>query len=690
MHSGDKQIRVCDCNGSFTIDAAALNAAAGGQRTVTIHHALCRGEIGALEASLAGGGQALVGCTQEAALFAEVAAASAGRIDLFNLRENAGWSAEGATATPKMAALVAAAALPEVDPVAGVSFTAGRALLIVGEAGVALGWAERLAERFDVAVLVTARGGDAELPQERRYPVWSGSAPKLSGHLGAFELVWEQRNPIDLDLCVRCNACIRACPEAAIGYDYQVDAARCRSHRACVAACGSIGAIDFARREVAREGRFDLVLDLSPEPLLNRVAPPQGYAAPGRDALDQALAVQALGDLVGEFEKPRYVAFDAKLCAHSRSRVSGCSNCLDVCATRAISPAGDAVHVDPYLCQGCGTCATVCPSGALAFQYPRVEDLGGRIKTLLAAYRKAGGTDPCLLFHSADAGRALIDQLARRGNGLPARVIPVETWSAEAVGLDVLLGAIALGACQVAVLAAGSHDAAPLHTQAGYGEVILNGLGYGGEHLRVIDAEDRAALETALWDWPPAAGVGRPGTFRLTPRKRETLDFALRHLLALAPTAATEIPLPAGAPYGTLAVSDACTLCMSCVGACPPGALSAATDALRLGFLEHSCVQCGLCAASCPEHAITLAPRLLLDESARSTRPLKEAEIFHCVSCGKPMGAKPLIEAMFARLAGHSMFAGEVERNRLRMCADCRVIDLMQHENSVNAWDMNE
>jgi hypothetical protein len=96
---------------------------------------------------------------------------------------------------------------------------------------------------------------------------------------------------------------------------------------------------------------------------------------------------------------------------------------------------------------------------------------------------------------------------------------------------------------------------------------------------------------------------------------------------------------------------------MSCVGACPTGALSA---------------------------------RLLLDESARRTVPLKEAEIFHCVRCAKPMGAKPLIEAMFARLANHSMFAGEAERRRLQMCGDCRVIDLIESENGLKAWDMRE
>ena len=54
------------------------------------------------------------------------------------------------------------------------------------------------------------------------------------------------------------------------------------------------------------------------------------------------------------------------------------------------------------------------------------------------------------------------------------------------------------------------------------------------------------------------------------------------------------------------------------------------------------------------------------------------------------MGAKPLIDAMFARLSSHSMFAGESGQRRLHMCGDCRVIDLMQNEKGTKAWDMTE
>lgn len=157
----ERQLRLCDCNRSFAVDEKAL--AAGSTVPLKVHHELCRREIGEFESALACG-DVLVGCTQEAALFAEVAAERPmARIDFFNLRENAGWSAEGRGATPKMAALIAAAMLPEPEPVAGVTLAAGNQLLIVGEAGAALGWAERLAARFDVSVLLTGTSRDAEL-----------------------------------------------------------------------------------------------------------------------------------------------------------------------------------------------------------------------------------------------------------------------------------------------------------------------------------------------------------------------------------------------------------------------------------------------------------------------------------------------------------------------------------------------
>jgi ferredoxin len=638
MNSGTKKLLICDCERTMSIDAKTVRAHAGFD-TVEEHSHLCRAEIGAFEKNLNSGSPLCIACTQESPLFAEIAEEAGKPVpDFVNIRETAGWTADRKSASPKMAALLAAANVPG-EPARLRTVESDGLCLVIGSGQQAFETAELLNRSLSVTLLLAGGGGDIVLPTVLDFPVFSGRVTSARGSLGAFDVTVD-------------------------GYAAMLPSSR--------------GALQFAMPRDGANSQCSVIFDMTGgSPLFARTEGRDGYFRVDPD--DPAAVMRAVfeaSDYAGEFEKPIYVSYDPAICAHERSKITGCTKCLDNCPPGAITPDGDNITIDSGICGGCGNCAAHCPTGAIAYGYPSRAAGIGRIQALVQTYLSAGGKAPVLLLHDAAHGLPLIGAMARFGRGLPANVIPHEMHSTSGIGHDFLVAALLSGFCNIVVLAEprkqSEYDA--LAAEIELTEALLGGLGLGNSRVAVLFENDPDTVENALFALKPAKPAARQ-SFVAVGGKREVATAAISALAREAKRKPELVTLPASAPYGAVQVDiEACTLCMACVSACPADALRDNPEKPQLRFVETACVQCGICANTCPENAITLEARYNFSPSAMQPATLHEDEPAECIRCGKPFASQGMLDRVAETLGGkHWMFESDERVQLIRMCESCRL-----------------
>ena len=171
-------------------------------------------------------------------------------------------------AGPKAAALIAAAA-EEMPPISLVTLESNGVALIYGRDEIAIEAAQRLADRLDITVLLT-KPGDVIPRRSNEFPVLKGTIRNARGHLGAFELA------ID---------------------DYALPPPSSRAK------------LVFGPSRDGATSTCDLILDLSGGmPLFPAHELRPGYLrADPRDRAAVERAIADAGNLVGTFDKPRFI-----------------------------------------------------------------------------------------------------------------------------------------------------------------------------------------------------------------------------------------------------------------------------------------------------------------------------------------------------------------------------------------------
>src|SRR5215211_7549691 len=438
MSAAASRLLICSCEKTMPLDAEAIGR--GCTAKLTQANQLCGLDLDRFKEALAEGLPITVACTQEAPLFREVAENfPEAQLTFVNIRETGGWSKGAAAAGPKAAALIAAAG-EDMPPISLVTLESGGVALIYGRDEIAIDAAQRLADRLDITVLLT-RPGDITPRRINEFPVLNGTIRNARGHLGRFELAIDE-------------------------YALPLPSSRAK--------------LVFGASRDGATSTCDLILDLSGgAPMFPAHELRPGYLrADPRDRAAVERAIADAGGLVGTFDKPRFIHFEESLCAHSRSSITGCTRCLDLCPTSAITPNGDAVAIDANVCAGCGACASVCPTGAASYSLPAADALMRRLRTLLQTFAKAGGSDGIVLFHDGEHGDAMIDALARFGAGLPANVLPLAVNEVTQLGAEAIAAVFAYGGTGVAVLTRAKlrHDITALRRAAELSGTVVAAL----------------------------------------------------------------------------------------------------------------------------------------------------------------------------------------------------------------------
>jgi len=320
----------------------------------------------------------------------------------------------------------------------------------------------------------------------------------------------------------------------------------------------------------------------------------------------------------------------------------------------------------------------VCPSSALTYAFPKPKDLLTHIRTLILTYFKQAGERPDLVFVTEDEQERVEQMLPS------ALVISVE--EVASVGLEMWFSALAWGARSVRLFdldGMPETSASALNLHLGMAHKILQAMSFPQNCVTVINDQNELISSENLPEITAA-------THAPLGEKRQTFYIALDHLVAQAKDAQAKetqadkiepvVSLPEGSIFGEAIIDQSkCTLCMACVSACPGNALQDGREMPQVSLIEEKCLQCNVCVNTCPEDAITISPRLLFDRNLRmKARVLHQDEPFCCTKCGKPFATTSGITMIITKLAGHSMFADERSRGRLKMCDDCKVIDMME------------
>lgn len=398
------------------------------------------------------------------------------------------------------------------------------------------------------------------------------------------------------------------------------------------------------------------------------MAKKNSVASHGPSVVDDIAAVEMLAS--------QGLAVHPHRCVRVRNRHASCRRCADACTSGAIAVEAGQWHIDPELCVGCGTCATVCPTCALEAQHPNDASLLRQAKesaaknqgTALICCQKAkeridgdaaaavevlclSRIEETLLFSLAAAGVKRVYGLCDTCEDCPRKqgVVSIETVQRTASHISEVWGT-PLDYVVSRDIPAWVAPAASDETEAPVG-VAANAAAAGqaaSAGQPKPEVQGCGAAEAAEVDIRPAH-VQKDGTLpHFVPTRRIKLLDALERL---GEPVEEELDTRL---WGHVAIDfSRCQSCKMCAVFCPTGAIVKFHDEHGIAGIEHylaECVHCCLCQDICPAQAISCVTQVPSRQLAAH-----ETERYYMADPDWMAGPDQILQRMRVKIGGQSV-----------------------------------